>query len=105
MALFTDRRGGSARLVDVVNPAEQRKASLSRPDKPGQASRAYMARTGRVHQDVMSGHAAVMNPVPPVVQQRVQQGYQGQTVLPQYGRGGRAMAGLNALDRRFLGRR
>lgn len=104
MALFTDRRGG-ARLVDVVDAAEQRRASLARPDKPGQASRGYIARTARVHQDVMAGHAAVVNPVPAVVQQRVRQGYQAQTVLPQYGRGGRLMAGLNALDRRVIGRR
>lgn len=84
MALFTDRR--SASLIDVVNPAEQRRASLARPDKPGQASRAYMARTQRVHNDVMSGHAAVINPVPPVVQQRVAQGtapYAARNVLPQ----------------------
>lgn len=93
MALFTDRRGG-ARLVDVVNPADTRRAGLARPDKPGQASRAYMARTGRVHQAVQSGHAAVVNPVPPVVQQRVQQGYQAQTILPQSGRGGRMLARL-----------
>jgi hypothetical protein len=91
VSLFNDRRAG---LVDVVNPAETRRASLARPDKPGQATRAYMARTSRVHSDVQAGHAAVVNPVPAVVQQRVQQGYQGQTILPQAGRGGRMLARL-----------
>lgn len=84
MALFTDRRTSS--LLDVVNPAEQRRASLARPDKPGQSTRAYMARTQRVHNDVLAGHAAVINPVPPVVQQRVAQGsapYAATNVLPQ----------------------
>jgi len=64
-----------------------------------------MSRTSRVHGAVQSGHAAVINPVPPVVQQRVAQGSSAQTVLPQYGRGGRISATLAALDRRFIGRR
>jgi hypothetical protein len=104
MAMFNDRRVG---MMDVVNPAEAKRASLSRPDKPGQASRAYMARTQRVHNDVMAGHAAVFNPVPSVVSDAVtRSGYSSPTVLPSFqSRGSRVSNALRRLDSRVLGRR
>ena len=82
MAIFNDRRGGGAVLNLPTNPAEMRRASLARPDKPGQASRAYMARTQRVHNDVLAGHAAVVNPVPAVVKQVLGKPYAARDVLP-----------------------
>lgn len=113
MALFMDRRRSRsmppaapmrARLVDVVNPAEQ-----ARPSGMSQRMfKQYQASTGRVHQAVQAGHAAVIsNYVPPVVTQQVARSpvSTAPTILPSFqSRGTRLMGALRTLDNRVLGR-